>query len=54
MGYGGKAVAEAEIVAGWRCPLEETWLDKFKGTVPDPVKYNCLNQLNKHDLKSNP
>jgi hypothetical protein len=34
--YGGKAVAEAEITAA-ECPFVETWSDKFKGTVPDPV-----------------
>jgi hypothetical protein len=35
--YGGKAVAEAEITAAPECPFEETWFNKFKGTVPDPV-----------------
>jgi hypothetical protein len=41
--YGGKAVADAAMVAILECPFEETtWLAKFKGTVPDPFKYNYL------------
>jgi hypothetical protein len=28
-------VAEAQMVASLEFPFEETWFDKFKGTVPD-------------------
>jgi hypothetical protein len=32
--YWGNAVADAEIVARFERPFEETWLDEFKNTVP--------------------
>lgn len=37
MRYGGKAVAEAEIVAREECPFDETRFDKFNCTAPQPA-----------------
>jgi hypothetical protein len=49
MRYGGNAVAEAEMVATDEFPFEETWFDKFKSTVPDPVKVASQNSLTAED-----
>jgi predicted AlkP superfamily pyrophosphatase or phosphodiesterase len=41
--YGGRAVADAEIVATVELPFEETWFDKFTCTVPEPVEIASQN-----------
>jgi hypothetical protein len=49
MRYGGRAVAEAAIVANEWFPFEETWFGRLKGTVPDTVSLTTQTVSTTHE-----